>query len=179
VFFAAGLVLAVGLGIGLFTGIGTGYRSGRPAVGSQAPSFSLPALVGSGSVGTPANGGGNGRPAILVFFASWCVPCQAEMPALAAAERQVKAQGGPGARVAVIGVDGSDPRGPARAFVTSAGIGFPVAVDASYDVTEGQYAFTGLPEAVFIDRSGKIAGIDYGPISVGTFTAWVHRLTGT
>jgi cytochrome c biogenesis protein CcmG, thiol:disulfide interchange protein DsbE len=176
VFLVLGLVLATALGIGLFTSFGTTHTSTRPSVGSPAPAFSLPALSGSGTVGTPQDGGGNGRGAVLLFFASWCAPCQTEMPALATAYRQIHDAGGPASHVAVLGVDGSDETGAARAFVATSGIGFPVGADHSYSVTQGLYFFTGLPEAVFITASGTIAHIDYGPISPAELTTWMQRL---
>jgi cytochrome c biogenesis protein CcmG, thiol:disulfide interchange protein DsbE len=178
IFFVVGVVLAAALGVGLFTSVGTKQASSRPVAGSSAPGFSLPNLTGQGTVGTPANGGGQGRAAVLLFFASWCTPCQSEIPDLAATYRTIRAAGGAPARVAVIGVDGSDPTAAARTFVSQSGVNFPVGADRSYAVTEGRYAFTGLPEAVFINASGSIVQIDYGPITGAELTTWVNRLAG-
>ena len=121
IFLVVGVLAAVALGVGLFTSLGTG-PTGPPSVGSVAPTFSLPSLEGQGAVGTPATGGGGGRPAVLVFFASWCVQCHTEIPAIADAYRH---QAG-GHRVSVIGIDGMDPTGDALAFVRKSGVTFPV-----------------------------------------------------
>jgi thiol-disulfide isomerase/thioredoxin len=171
IFLGVGIVLATALGIGLFSSLGT-PKQVVPAVGATAPSFSLGRLGGGGTVGTPADGGGSGRPVVLVFFASWCTPCAAEMPALAAVYRHQSPRG----RIQVIGVDGMDPTKDALAFVRRSGVGFPVAADPLYQVTEGLYFFTGDPDAVFIDSDGTIAGIVRGPITAAQLTAWERRL---
>jgi len=176
-FLLVGIVLAAALGIGLFTGVGTKASSGgRPQVGSPAPAFTLPRLGGRGTVGTPSTAGGDGRPAVLLFFASWCPPCRAELPALAAAVHRERASASPLAAVPVIGIDTADPNG--AAFVRSAGVTFPVASDADYRVTENLYGFPGDPYAVAIDRSGRIVHIQGGPLSVSRLAHWQRELLG-
>ena len=172
VFLVVGIVLATALGVGLFTSLGT-PKQVVPTVGAAAPAFSLPLLGGGGKVGTPANGGGDGKPAVLVFFASWCTPCQTEIPAIAAVYRHQAAAG----RVPVIGVDGNDPTGDALKFAHESGVTFPVAVDPYYQVTEGLYYFSGDPDAVFINGNGTIEHIVRGPITRSELVTWERRLT--
>jgi thiol-disulfide isomerase/thioredoxin len=176
IFLVVGLVLAVGLAIGLFTGVGTHSSGGRPGAGSAAPTFSVPRLGGGASVGVPIDGGGHGRPAVLLFFASWCVPCQKEIPALAATYRRQQAEHTRLARVALVGVDGDDGTADAKTFVHHAGVTFPVGVDHRYTVTEGLFYFTGLPEAVFVNGDGSIAAIHYGALSSDQLVRWQQRL---
>lgn len=165
------------LAIGLFTGIGTGGSKGRPQAGDQVPAFSLPRLAGTGrgNVGVPGDGGANGRPAVVLFFASWCAPCQGELPGLAATYHQQQASGSRLAKVALIGVDVADPVGGQR-FVRSAGVTFPVGTDRNYNLTEGTFYFTGLPEVVFVNGDGSIAAIDYGAITPAQLVSWQQRL---
>lgn len=177
VFLAVGIVLAVALGIGLFTTVGTGRTGGRPVAGDQVPSFSLPRVGGGVAVGVPADGGGNGKPAILLFFASWCKPCQAEVPAIAATyHRQQVRHSLLASKVALIGVVGSDPTATALRFIRRSGVTFPSGADRNYTVTEGLFYFSGLPETVIVSATGTIAYVHYGPISTATFVRWEHRL---
>ena len=110
---------------------------------------------------------------MLLFFASWCAPCQSEVPAIASAYRAQSAAH----RVSVIGVDGMDPTKDALAFVHSKGVTFPVAADTQYQVTEGLYYFDGDPDAVFIDGDGTIAHIVHGPITRAELVTWERRLS--
>jgi thiol-disulfide isomerase/thioredoxin len=155
-----GIVLAAALAVGLFTSLGSSSKpdASRAATGHPAPGFSLPRLGGGPNVGIPTDGGAAGRPAVVLFYASNCVPCQAEIPKLAAVYRTQKHPA-----VALIGVAGADPN--PKAFASTSGVTFPVGLDNSLDVTEGRYAFTGLPEAVFVKGDGTIASIHYGAIT--------------
>jgi thiol-disulfide isomerase/thioredoxin len=179
IFLVIGVVLAVALAAGLF-GVGlqvTGGGSGRPGKGSATPHFALPVLGSThGKVAVPADGGGGGRPAILLFFASWCSPCQKEIPALAATYRHQEADGSKLRKVALIGVDGNDPTANALAFVHSSGVTFPVGADLAFTVTQTLFDFNYLPEAVFVEGNGTIAGIHYGALSTSAFVSWERKL---
>jgi cytochrome c biogenesis protein CcmG/thiol:disulfide interchange protein DsbE len=179
IFLLLGGALAAALAVGLFTTTGTSPHSGPPGTGDPAPHWSLPRLGGGGRVSVPADGGGSGRPAVLLFFASWCTSCGPEMPKLAAAVRAEQAAHAPTARIAVVGVDELDPTASAEKFVAHAGVTFPVAVDADGTVASARYEFTGIPEAVFIDGDGRIAGIAHGPISAAQLERWQRRLLST
>jgi peroxiredoxin len=127
-------------------------------VGDRVPAFGLANLDGKGIVAVPKDGGGDGKPLVLVFFASWCGPCQREMPGLAKAVAEGKA-----GDAAVIGIDGQDTTAAARAFVASTGVTFPVGRDPDYAVTSGKFGFFGLPETVFVNGKGIVTSVHRGP----------------
>ncbi len=137
-------------------------------VGDRVPAFGLANLDGHGIVAVPASGGGHGTPLVLVFFASWCGPCQREMPGLAKAIAAGDAGG-----AAVIGIDGQDTTAAARAFVASTGIDFPVGRDPDYAVTAGKFGFFGLPETVFVNGRGIVTGVHRGPTTPALLRAGV------
>jgi cytochrome c biogenesis protein CcmG/thiol:disulfide interchange protein DsbE len=175
IFLLVGIVLAAGLGVGLFTSFGSSPTNGQLEVGAPAPHFLLPALSGGGRVGLPADGGGSGHPAVVLFFASWCTPCHAELPALARTYRQQQSSHSRLAGVALIGVDTADPQPNAVAFVKSSGVTFPVAADTQYAVID-RYDFVGDPDAVFVNADGTIAGVKQGALSAASLVSWEHRL---
>ncbi len=181
VFLVIGVVIAAALA-GVLYAIGShaesdGGGTARPAAGSTAPHFTLPALGASRKeVGVPADGGGGGRPAILLFFASWCTQCHKEIPAIAATYRRQQQQHSRLTKVAVIGVDGNDPTSNALAFVRSSGVTFPVGADVDFTVTQTLFDFNYLPESVFVEANGTIAGIHLGPLSRSAFVSWEREL---
>ncbi len=91
----------------------------------------------------------DGRPVLLNFWASWCLPCRREMPALdAAAKRHPE--------VMFLGVAVEDDPVAARQFAEELGVSFPLAVDET-NITMAKYLVFGLPSTRVVSRDGKIA----------------------
>ncbi len=124
----------------------------------------------------PADGGGGGTPAVLLFFGNWCPQCHAELPPLAAAVRQQERAGGALAKVHVIGVDSDHKQNVGEAFVKSAGVDFPVAHDAVIAITNNDFFFQGDPYAVFVKGNGTISAIVPGALSPARFIAEEKKL---
>jgi len=169
-FIVIGVVVAVALGVGLFTSLGTGQNSSSGSVapheGGPVPGFSAPNVgpAGASQVSVPADGGSGGTPAVLLFFGNWCPSCHQELPSLAAAVRQEAASRSPLARIHVIGVDSEDTKSSAQSFIKSSGVTFPVAYDPDIAITSGLFYFTGDPYAVFVRGNGTIDRIVRGDV---------------
>ena len=167
IFLLVGVVLALALGVFLFTGLGTSQGStGPPHEGGPVPSFTRQNVgpVGGARVAVPADGGGNGTPAVLLFFGNWCPSCHQELPPLAAAVRAQEKTRGRLSHIRVIGVDSEDSASSAKLFIQSAGVTFPVAYDPDITVTSGLFSFEGDPYAVFVKGDGTIARIVRGAV---------------
>jgi cytochrome c biogenesis protein CcmG/thiol:disulfide interchange protein DsbE len=130
-----------------------GLSGGKTAIGREAPALPTDRLSGT-SVSLASL---RGRPALVVFWASWCTPCEQEAPAL---ERFARALNG---QAALVGVNWSDPSlAGAKAFVKRFGWTFPVLRDP--DESSGQkYGVSGLPTTYAIDSSGRIRDTLRGP----------------
>jgi cytochrome c biogenesis protein CcmG/thiol:disulfide interchange protein DsbE len=115
-----------------------------------APAFTLTRLDTAGGKLSLAEL--KGKPVVVNFWASWCVPCKAEAPALQKTYEQYKAQG-----LTVLGIDAQDFRGDARKFAKRFGVTYPVVYDGSGS-TLGKWGVTGFPETFFVDRSGRLVG---------------------
>jgi cytochrome c biogenesis protein CcmG/thiol:disulfide interchange protein DsbE len=126
---------------------------GRVVVDGAAPGFSLTDLQGRAvRLADYA-----GRPVILNFWASWCIPCQAEFPMYLAA-RTARAAGG----LEVLGVIYKDVTSDAARFMSDHGATWPALVDPDGAVARA-YGVLGIPTTFFIDRSGVVRAVSYGP----------------
>jgi cytochrome c biogenesis protein CcmG/thiol:disulfide interchange protein DsbE len=135
---AAAAALAVGLA-----------SSRSPSVGRIAPALPRERLAGP----VPATGG---RPAVVVFWASWCEPCAREAPAL---ERFALS---PGGRGRLVGVDWSDSLSGARAFIHRYGWTFANVRDGEGTVGN-DFHLSGLPASFVLDAAGRVRAELRGP----------------
>ena len=119
----------------------------------------FPALALQDLDGRPAAVAGlAGRPALVNFWATWCIPCRAEMPDI---EHEFRAWKG---RVSVVGVDDGEDVAAIRGFTQELGISYPIWRDPQTDV-EKIFNAPGLPYTVFVDRSGKVQTVFLGQMS--------------
>jgi cytochrome c biogenesis protein CcmG/thiol:disulfide interchange protein DsbE len=103
-----------------------------------------------------------GRPALVVFWASWCGPCQHEAPTLERFWRGLRGT------ATLIGVDWSDPvLTSAHAFVKRYGWTFPNLRDSEGTVGNS-YGIGGLPTTFVIDSGGHIHQVLNGPQSLAS-----------
>jgi len=178
--FLIGLVLAAALAVFLFVGLGTGSNStkgtgGVVPVGSAAPNFVLPSVLGGAPVDLHALGVDRHHPVVLNFFASWCIPCRKETPLLAATARSEQAKG---SVLQFVGVDSADKPSDAVPFITQSGITYPVGQDAALHVSADVYGLSGYPSTFFIDETGTVVGHVIGPVSKVELDRWIHKLVG-
>ena len=168
IFLIVGLVLALIIGIFLFTSLGTSNGSGStgaaPQPGDPVPSFTSQNIGPVGGSSVSVSAGRGGQPTVLLFFGNWCPSCHQELPPLAAAVRSQDRAGGALAGIRVVGVDSLDKVDKAKTFVHDSGVSFPVAYDPNVDVTSGLFYFTGDPYAVFVRADGTIAKIVAGDV---------------
>jgi thiol-disulfide isomerase/thioredoxin len=123
-------------------------------VGKHVGSFSLAGLKG-GTIDAPWK---SGHPSVLIFFASWCGPCKAEMPSVAAYLRHHNE-----GSIRVIGMDSHDTRGPALAFVKKSGVAFPVAYDPNLTAAT-IFDLAAIPDTAFVNAKGVVTQIYSGAI---------------
>lgn len=143
------------------------HQTHAPKVGSRAPSFTLARLTGPGRIGLAQF---RGRPVVLNFWASWCIPCKSEAAVLERAWLRFRPRG-----VAFVGIDFHDVRGDARRFVAAHGLTFPMAEDGSGTITTGKYGVTQVPETYVLGRNGRIVVHIAGPITAPGFSQEFER----
>jgi cytochrome c biogenesis protein CcmG, thiol:disulfide interchange protein DsbE len=125
------------------------------AIGQPAPDFSVVDLDGNAVRLADLRG----RPVVVNFWASWCVPCIEEFPLLrAAAERHADDD------LAIVGIVHDDGADAARAFMLRHGGTWQAAMDPDGSVAAAYRVF-GPPETYFIARDGTIAARQIGQFS--------------
>lgn len=98
-----------------------------------------------------------GRPVVVNAWASWCDPCEREMPLLA--EVAVRH----GREVAFLGLDVNDPaRDEAEQFLREHWVPYPSFADPDQKIARAIGVRVGLPTTVFYDRDGEIAFVHQG-----------------
>jgi len=154
----AGLALVIGLAavLLLYEDVpdDTPARPGRKA-SERMPEFSL-ALMGGGKLSRAEV---QGKPVLVNFFASWCLPCREEMPAIEKLSKEYR-----GKEVVFFGVAVDDTETKMKEFVSRYGVTFPVGLDDGGAVQKA-FGVYGLPTTFFIDRQGQVRYFHAGAVN--------------
>ncbi len=129
--------------------------TGGVAIGTQVTPFNVRLLDG-GTFSLTEHFAHDGRPVLLNFWASWCIPCRAEMPALDAA-----ATANPD--IAFLGIATDDTETAATRFAEEVAVGYPLAIDTTGLISEDLASF-GLPSTYAIDTDGTVRAVAYGEV---------------
>jgi cytochrome c biogenesis protein CcmG/thiol:disulfide interchange protein DsbE len=148
---------------GLFAGT---PRPFVPEIGRPAPPLRLP-LAGGGEVDLAAL---RGKVVLINFWATWCTPCRAEMPAI---ERAYQAYRGRGFEV--LAVDVQEREGEVAAFLKDLGVTFPSAIDRTGEAVLA-YRANALPTTFLIDREGIMREVRVGPFTEDWLDERLRRL---
>jgi cytochrome c biogenesis protein CcmG/thiol:disulfide interchange protein DsbE len=127
---------------------GTYDPHGLPSmlIGKPLPRFSLPGLPpGQGFSSTDV--GAAGRPGLINFFASWCIPCVQEAPVL----MTLKQQGTP-----IWGIAYKDRPDTAQEFLKQNGNPYTRIACDEPGTTAIDFGLYGVPETYVVDKSGIV-----------------------
>jgi peroxiredoxin len=122
--------------------------------GSPAPAFELPRVGESGSVSLSSL---RGQVVLLNFWATWCKPCEDELPAM---ERLHRAFAGGDFHLVAVSVDADAE--PVQRFRERLGLSFTLLLDTDQRVARAYHTFR-FPETLLIGRDGVILERYVGP----------------
>lgn len=167
------LLLGLAVVVPLVIVLANGFRYdpkeiASPLVGKPAPDFQLTALDGAQTVQLSAL---KGTPVVVNFWATWCVPCQAEHGTLLQLARAFEG------KVAFLGVVYQDEPGNIQKWLDKRGSFYPQLIDTGSKAALA-YGVYGVPETYVIDRSGTIVDKVVGPVSGPAMTASLTTLLG-
>jgi cytochrome c biogenesis protein CcmG/thiol:disulfide interchange protein DsbE len=141
--------VVVGLVLGAVALVKFGPRLEGVEVGKRAPDFTAVSIVSGDSVSL--HKATDGQVTLVNIWATYCIPCRAEMPAM---EKLFRELGPKGFRIIAISVDEGSSK-DVEAFVKEYGLTFDVLQDRSGDI-QRVYQTTGVPESFLLDKSGVI-----------------------
>jgi len=141
----------------------------RSVVGRAAPAFALKDLHGQ----VERLSEYRGKVVLLNFWASWCGPCQVEMPTFARWQSQY------GGKLQVVGVSMDDDASAAEAVVRKLKIDYPVVMGTA-GMGNRYGGVYGLPVSFVIDAEGRVRAEYEGGNHVNEIKAEIaHLLAGS
>ena len=140
-----------------------------PVAGRPAPNFTLQSVDGQ----TIKLADFRGKVVILNFWATWCPPCRAEMPALEEVYQARRDEG-----LVVLAIDQNEAPDSVKSFQAELGLTFPLLFDPGYTVSD-QYRINLLPSTFFIGRDGVIHDVVFGgPMNRALLESKIESLLG-
>lgn len=137
---------------------------GSPLIGQAVPAFTLLTLSGQ-----PLSvGGAGGRPVVINFWASWCVPCREEAPLLRELAQEAR-------NIRVVGVVFQDRVETARAFEQQFAIPYPSVLDPQSQ-TAINFGVAGVPETFFVDAQGVVQAKQSGQLTRDSLSANLRKI---
>jgi thiol-disulfide isomerase/thioredoxin len=114
-----------------------------------------------------------GEVVVINFWASWCPPCRAEMPALQQVYESTRALG---VKVLAVNTTYQDSEGDAIAFAEGLGLTFPILFERTGEVGR-RYQLRAMPSTFFVDHEGVIQKVIIGgPMSEATIQTAIEEL---
>lgn len=137
-----------------------------PKVGALAQDFQLNKPDGSSVKLNEFKG----KPVLLNFWATWCLPCRYEMPEIAAAYKQHQKEG-----LVILGVNLQEDAATIKKYSEENGYEWPMLLDPASHL-KNSYNVVGYPTSIFIDRQGIIQAIYIGGMEGPTLTQQLTKI---
>lgn len=178
------IIVVIGLWIGIFVGVGVivalvlsgtislgGSNTADGAAplarleeGSLANDFTLDNLKGEKIRLSDLRG----KPVVLNYWATWCVPCIEEMPMFQAYSERYP-------NFMMIGVNQAESLELVSPFIERMGLTYPILLDLNSKVSQAYKVFL-LPTTFFIDEEGMIRFRHYGIMTQDQFQYYLRTL---
>ncbi len=141
--------VAAGLAAGVWALLHFSPESVRVEVGAPAPDYRVYDLASGDTISLRKTY--KGTVTLVNIWATWCVPCRAEMPAM---QRLYDSLGSKGFRIAAVSIDVQGPEA-VRKYTDALNLKFDILQDRVGDIQQA-YQTTGVPESFLLNRQGII-----------------------
>jgi cytochrome c biogenesis protein CcmG/thiol:disulfide interchange protein DsbE len=134
---------------------GVASENSERSIDGPAPELSLPPLEGGPERSLDD---WRGQVVVLNYWASWCEPCREESPLLERWHKRIAKR-----NATVLGIDVLDVTSDAQDFIDKYGLTYPHLRDKDGS-TQDDFGVGLLPKTFVIDREGRIAATQAGPV---------------
>ncbi len=141
--------IVAGLVLGAAALVVFGPKVDGVEVGKRAPDYKAALLTTGDSVSIRE--ASKDHVTLVNIWATWCIPCRDEMPAI---EQLWRDLGPKGLRIVSVSIDDGNP-GDVQSFAKEYGLTFQILHDKSMHIQQ-VYQTTGVPESFLLDRQGLI-----------------------
>jgi peroxiredoxin len=137
--------------------------------GTAAPDFTLKNLDTEQDVSLASY---RGRVVLVNFWATWCKPCEEEMPAMERLYRKLRPLG-----FELLAISVGEKASTVKPFRDRLGVSFPILLDGDKSVSIEWQTFA-FPESLLVDRDGTVLERYVGPRDwdASAYVARVRRL---
>ena len=136
-----------------------------PDVGATAPSFEAETVSGD-TLAIPSS---ESKPTWLIFNATWCANCRAEMPDIETMFSEY------GDRITFASVYVGDSAADVEAYGKKLKLSFPQISDPESEIG-GLYRTLGVPAHYFIDKDGSVVSLYVGALSEDSMRERLNQL---
>ena len=127
------------------------------------PDFTVPTLHGE----TVRVSDFKGQVVMLNFWATWCPPCKAEMPAIQAAYKQYHDQG-----FNVLAINNGETVAQVQPFASTLALSFPIGLDTDASL-QRTFAIKGYPTSIFISGAGEVYATHTGMLTAQQLDGYI------
>ena len=114
----------------------------------------------------------HGKVVILDFWATWCVPCKAEIPGFIELQKKYGDRG-----LQIIGLSVDDSLNTAKKYATEMKMNYPVLLaEGKEDILKAYDPIPSIPVSIIIDRQGRIVTRHLGIASMDVFEKEISAL---